>query len=106
MIRIRKMEIKDLEFFLSIRNECKEFLHNPIEYTLEQSLKWFVKDNPKFYIIINEEINIGYFRTSNWKKDSLYIGADIHKDYRGKGYAKEAYPLFMDYLNCVYATFK
>ncbi len=42
--------------------------------------------------------NIGYFRTSNWdlKKTTFYLGCDIHPNYRGYGFAQEAYRNIID----------
>jgi RimJ/RimL family protein N-acetyltransferase len=43
---------------------------------------------------------IGYFRTSNYSEDNknIYIGADLHSDYRGKGLGYTSYAQFIPYL--------
>lgn len=91
----RKMTEYDLEFFLEIRNECSEMLHDNSKYTLEQAKEWFNKKNPDFYIINYDNNDIGYFRTSNRTEKTIYIGCDLHKDWRGKGLATMAYKIFM-----------
>jgi RimJ/RimL family protein N-acetyltransferase len=51
-------------------------------------------------MIFTDEILIGYFRLSNYSKENknIYIGADIAKEYTGKGIAKKAYNLFIPFL--------
>lgn len=99
---IREMTINDISDFIRIRNECKEYLHDNSEFSVEQATSWFIKTTPKFYIIEYENKTIGYFRTSNWEKDKLYIGCDIDVEYRGKGLAYESYLLFIEKLKKEY----
>lgn len=101
-MEIRDMIESDLTFFNYIRNQSLEFLHDNTAYSLEDNLGWFRNNKPKFFIL---EINgdpIGYFRTSNWVETSLYIGMDIHPTFRGMGYAKPAYELFINKLKNEY----
>jgi len=90
-VTIRELTADDLSFLVEVRNECKNFLHNATEFSLEECKEWFQKTSPKFYVIENEGIRIGYFRTSEWQQDSCWVGGDLHKDYRGKGLMKSAY---------------
>jgi RimJ/RimL family protein N-acetyltransferase len=97
-ITIKKMEEKDINFFTEVRNLSIPFLHNNIEFTLEETLKWF-GDTPNIYYIVEIDNNdIGYFRTSNYKLNTCYIGMDIHPLYQGKGFSQMSYPIFMDML--------
>jgi RimJ/RimL family protein N-acetyltransferase len=43
---------------------------------------------------------VGYFRTSNYssKNKNIYVGADLHKNFRGKGIAYESYCKFIPML--------
>lgn len=97
---IREMKIEDIPTFLEIRNECKEYLHNNSHFTLEESIKWFNDTNPNFYIIEFGGKTIGYFRTSNLNVDekTIYLGCDIHSDYRGYGLAYISYLKFIKIL--------
>jgi RimJ/RimL family protein N-acetyltransferase len=98
-IKFRPMEVDDLSKFLEIRNLSKEFLHNNSSFTLDQATIWFNGDKPKFYIIELGGTIIGYFRTSNWEKGvSLYIGCDIHPDFRGFGLGYLSYVKFIKKL--------
>lgn len=96
---IRELTKEDLPFLLEVRNECRHFLHDPREFTLEECQAWFEKERPDFYILQVNGESIGYFRTSDWTEDSVFIGLDIHKDYRGKGFAIPAYRMFIGMLN-------
>src|SRR5210317_1003941 len=97
-IKIRRMVESDLPFFNEVRSHSSMFLHDKNNYTLEDNVKWFKSLESPFFIveILNEDI--GYFRTSNWNNNTLYIGMDIHKKYRGLGYAKPSYLKFMKHL--------
>jgi RimJ/RimL family protein N-acetyltransferase len=100
-ISFRVLKKEDLTFFSEVRNECaKEFLHNPNSFTLEETLEWFQTSNPNYYIIEYDNNKIGYFRLSNHNKEesSIYIGCDIHSDYRGKGLAYKSYLSFIPFL--------
>lgn len=98
-VKFRSMEVSDLPTFLEIRNLSKDFLHNNTSFTLDQAISWFNKDKPKFFIIELGEIIIGYFRTSNLESGvNLYIGCDIHPDFRGFGLGYLSYVKFIKKL--------
>ena len=84
MSNIRLLNINDIPFFNTVRNECHTYLHNPNTFTLQESYSWFKENNNPFFIYQIDSKPIGYFRTSNWTEVSCYIGMDIHKDYRGQ----------------------
>jgi len=67
---------------------------------VDNAYKWFDTNKPMFYTILYNNIKIGYFRVTNYSEvnRNLYIGADLHKDYRGKGLAYEAYRLFIPFI--------
>lgn len=98
----KKMSIDDLPYFLKVRNISKDFLHNNSEYKLDDAIKWFKDTNPLFYMIKINGINIGYFRTSNLKNNSMYIGCDLHPNFRGFGLATLAYNQFIKKISKEY----
>lgn len=101
MIEFSKLVYDDLSFLNEVRNECAEiYLHDSRTFTLEQTIEWFIKTNPDFWNIWNNNERIGYFRTSNYsiKNRNIYVGADLHKDYRGRGLAYESYCKFIPFL--------
>jgi RimJ/RimL family protein N-acetyltransferase len=99
-MNFREMLIEDLPFFLGIRNQSTEFLHNDTKFSLEEATEWFTKSNPKFYIIQLDTKPIGYFRTSNWDEENktMYLGCDIHPNYRGFGLSQLCYNKFIKKL--------
>ena len=97
-IKIRKMFKSDLPFFNEVRNHSYMFLHDKNDYTLEDNIEWFKSLKTPFFIVEIEKESIGYFRTSNWVNDTLYIGMDIHKKYRGLGYSTPSYVKFIKLL--------
>ena len=65
MVTFRKMGYDDVPFFNRVRNSvAKEFLHDSRVFTLEESIKWFKLKADPYYIIENNGVPIGYFRTS------------------------------------------
>jgi len=100
MIAFRELQSNDLPFLVDVRNACRTMLHNDAEFTLTQAQEWFDTKRPRFYIAAHEGSPIGYFRTSNWSEANrhVYVGLDLHADYRGKGLAQAAYRVFLPYL--------
>jgi RimJ/RimL family protein N-acetyltransferase len=101
MIYFTLIKADDLAFINEVRNECAEYLHDPRTFTLEETQQWF-KGEPKFWIIWNDGERIGYFRTSNYTGKTAYVGADLHKDFRGKGFGYIAYRKFLPYFQNLY----
>lgn len=93
MVSFKKLEKQHLPFLLEVRNNpsTKVNLENDSVFTLEQCESWFEKTNPKWFIIEVDNEPVGYFRTNGDE-----IGADIHPNYRRKGYAREAYNLYLN----------
>ena len=92
---------EDLPFLNMVRNKYAfEYLHDSRTFTLEETTHWFTQTSPDYWIIFDNDIKIGYFRLSNYSKENhnLYIGADVAPEYKGKGYAKIAYKLFIPFL--------
>ena len=87
----------DLPFLIEIRNECRECLHDNRVFTIDQCEAWFLEKKPDFYIVKYDGERIGYFRLS--KHDaadaSIYVGADLHRRFRGRGLASRAYEAFL-----------
>jgi len=90
----------DLAFLNVVRNECSEFLSDSRKFTLEETKKWFEEKTDDYYIVFDDDVRIGYIRTSHLNTDygSMYIGMDLHKDYRGKGLAYETYIKFIPFI--------
>lgn len=102
MIYFKKIDLEDELIFLnSVRNDCAaEFLHDSTVYTIEDTKRWYSTLQLSYYMVYLDKQKIGYFRISNYsyKNKNLYIGMDLHKEYRGRGLAFEAYRLFIPYI--------
>ena len=105
MFIFRPLSKRDLQFLNEIRNDCaEEYLHDSRKFTLDQTEEWFSKTNPDFYIIEFKSTDIGYFRVSQHSESNknLYIGADIHKHFRGK---KLAYPAYVEFISFLFEKY-
>ena len=100
-LTVHPITLADIEFLNSIRNGyAAEYLHDSRIFSLEETINWFNKTSPNYWIIFCNDIKIGYFRISNYsyENQNLYIGADISPEYKGRGYATPAYKLFIPFL--------
>lgn len=101
LINFKKLSREYLSFLNETRNDyCEEFLHDSRKFSLEQTHEWFDKTNPSYYIIFSGEVPVGYFRISNIDlvNKNLLIGADINKNFCGKGIAYQSYKKFIPIL--------
>lgn len=91
-MNLRQLTRLDLPFLLEVRNNetTRVNLENDSEFTMKECLSWFLKTRPIWYIIEIDSNSVGYIRTNGDE-----IGIDIHPDYRRKGYAREAYQLYL-----------
>ena len=97
MFEFEPLTLSDLPFLLEIRNECKDSLHDNRSFTLPDCESWFRAARPDFHLIRYNGERIGYFRISNYEPQnaSIYVGADLHKAFRGQGLARQAYEAFL-----------
>ena len=100
-LTFRQIEYTDLEFINNVRNQyANEYLHDSRTFDITGTKNWFLTTKPDYWMLLNEDNVIGYFRLSNYSSinKNIYIGADIAPEYVGKGFAKPSYILFMDFL--------
>lgn len=99
-IIIREMRYDDLSQVKYIRDESLDFLDTQVSFSLEETQHWFNTQNPLWYVIEIRDRVAGYIRTSNYDNvnKNLYIGLDLHPNFRGHGYAFQSYQMFMDWL--------
>jgi RimJ/RimL family protein N-acetyltransferase len=90
----------DLPFLLEVRNECRGMLHDDRVFTLPECQAWLREKKPDYYVVQHRGRRIGYFRLSNHDpaEGSIYVGADLHARFRGRGLAKSAYRAFLRFL--------
>ena len=91
-MNLRELSISDLPFLLEVRNDetTRVNLENDSVFTLTQCEEWFLVRKPKWFIIEIDSNRVGYIRTNG-----VEVGIDIHPDFRRKGYAREAYKLYL-----------
>lgn len=102
-LSFRRITEKDLSFVNETRNGyAAEYLHDSRVFTLQETIEWYNKTNPNYWIIFDEDIKerIGYFRLSNYSaiNKNICIGADISASFKNKGYGTEAYTKFIPFL--------
>jgi RimJ/RimL family protein N-acetyltransferase len=101
MITFKLMTEDDLEFFNDLRNSCaKEFLHDSRQFTIVEARNWFRHTENMYYIIRFDNDRIGYFRLAKHSQinKNIYVGADLHEDWRGQGLSFVAYEAFIPFL--------
>ena len=99
-ISFREMELEDVPFFLDIRNECRDMLHDSGYYSLEEAFEWWPKKEGDYWVIRSGMFEIGYVRLSNLGTENVQVGMDIHVDFRNQGYGALAYYyLFIELLD-------
>lgn len=97
MFSFEPLRHQDLSFLIEVRNECRDSLHDNRAFTLAECETWFRETAPDFYVIRYDGDRIGYFRLSQHDPEeaSIYVGADLHKRFRGRGLARLAYGAFL-----------
>lgn len=101
---LRPIELDDAVNIVKWRNdpEIKRWMFNQDQITLETHLNWFhsLKSNRIDYVIcdIENEKPIGTLNFINIKYKKAEAGKMLgDKEYWGKGYAKEAFKLWIDF---------
>jgi RimJ/RimL family protein N-acetyltransferase len=96
-LEIRALSREDLPFLLQVRNECRNLLHDNRAFTLAECQTWFAETRPDFRLIQLNGAPIGYFRLSNYdsRARSVYVGADLHPAFRGRGLGRAIYRRFL-----------
>ncbi len=106
-IRFSAMGTEDLEWFLGIRNQVRQFLHNTDEFDLIQCKAWYA-ETPIMYFVVSANIDskferCGYFRVR--KLDSIgmaEIGMDLDPRFQGRNIGFLAYKSFASYIREIY----
>lgn len=97
-MKFYQMTESDLSWFLGIRNQVSQMLHNPKQFTIEECIDWFKELKSTYWLIEFNDVRIGYFRTEKITEDKMMIGADIDPIFQGKGYGYLSYLEFFDQI--------
>ena len=97
---IRDMQESDLKEVKHIRDASLDYLDTQVSYSYEETCNWFRTKKPQWYGIEIRDKLAGYIRTSNHDSvnKTIYVGLDLHPNFRGHGYAFQAYQAFLDWL--------
>jgi len=96
----------ELEWARQLHNdpEVLDMLTDPTIVTPEQQQIWYRRicnsnSSKRLVVWISDEERIGLVRVDNMDthNHSVCVGLDIHKDYRGKGYAKVIYKKILEF---------
>ena len=91
-----RLTFDTLSFFLDIRNQIRDSLHDSREFGIEECQKWFRSKEHFYWLISLNGTIIGYFRFSvDSENPSIgIIGMDLDPKVHGRGLAKKLYFLF------------
>ncbi len=92
----RPLEQNDLAWFIETRNSVRDMLHDPSKFSIEDAMKWFPTATSRYWIIVIDGSNVGYFRVTQISPFKVLIGADISPKHQKKGIASTAYPKFVN----------
>lgn len=104
-IKIRPLIFADLNNLKKIRDSVLDKIHNSTSFSLKQTQEWFLCERPYYLSIFYDNDYMGYFRLSNFKTNSCYVGLDLKKSYRGKGYGFFLYIKILEELNKIGINF-
>jgi RimJ/RimL family protein N-acetyltransferase len=104
------MEEQELSWFLNIRNQVRQFLHNSDEFTLEECRKWFAETENLYFVVHIKSgetyQKCGYFRVR--LLDTLgmaEIGMDLDPAFEGRNIAYSSYRKFGPFLRDNYKLY-
>jgi RimJ/RimL family protein N-acetyltransferase len=95
-LTFRELQYDDLPFLNRVRNEAaSEFLHDSRTFPLEQTQQWFKTLTIPYYLVLRNDIPVGYFRLAKNEKGRMLIGMDIAEEFRNQGLGYDAYTQFL-----------
>lgn len=108
MYSLQKVTDNDLMWLLELHNdpEVLQNLTDPRPITFEQHLQWWnnTKNNKKeerlIFYVNDDRVGFTKFYGIDKNNFNCCLGADIHKDHRGKGYAKHMWHAMLEH--CFY----
>lgn len=99
-LRLRPLSAADLPWFVRVRNEVRDSLHDPRAFTLEEAAGWFGRGRTRYWVVERRAEPVGYFRFAADPElnGGAWIGADVAPEHHRQGIAKSAYPAFMRWM--------
>lgn len=100
---IKPKYLEDHRWLVSLHNDplVLDNVTNSSPITLQSHLKWYNSLNPEksdimIFTVDDERVGIAKLNPIDKINKSVVMGADIHKDFRGKGYATKLWNLMID----------
>jgi len=102
-MELRKVNLDDHSWLLDLHNDpfVLRNLTNPLPITEHDHLKWWVKiitneeQNRLIFTVDGQRVGFTKFYDFDFINQNCVLGADIHKDFRGRGYAKFMWQLML-----------
>lgn len=99
----RQAQLGDAGFFVEVRDaETVEYLHDGRLYGWDDTYGWLASIQDSLttvrHIVYINDTKVGIVRIDHidlWNMNMM-LGMDLHKNYRGKGYAKPIWKLLLD----------
>jgi len=100
LLTLREATRADCPFINLVRNHysTRIKLHDQNRYSLKETYEWFDLASPFWLIIEDDQVPVGYVRTSRDLGESIWVGVSIHVCQRRKGYAEWAYRQVIQWL--------
>jgi len=97
---LRPLVARDLAWFVVLRNEVRDALHDPRSFTHSDACAWFGRGRTRYWVIERSGIRVGYFRfaCAQTLAGGAWIGADVAPQFHRQGIALAAYPRFMELM--------
>lgn len=103
-MQLRAVTDADHKWLVELHNdpEVLRNLTHPQPITLEQHLAWWesTRIDPKqlrlIFTVDNQPVGFTKFYNIDRVNRNVVLGADIHKDHRGKGYAKNMWAMMLN----------
>jgi len=106
---LREVSDHDHVWLVELHNdpEVLRNLTNPNAITLEEHLSWWnrtLRDTSQkrlIFTVDDEKVGFTKFYSIDRTNKNCVLGADIHKEFRGRGYAKHMWQLMLDYCRSI-----
>lgn len=105
MFALREVVDRDHPFLVELHNDplVLQNVTHPEPITIEQHIKWWESIKTKstekrlLFTIDGHSAGFAKFYDIDIVNSNCVLGADIHKDFRGRGYGKELWRLMLSY---------
>lgn len=106
---LREVTEEDHNWLVDLHNDpiVLRNLTNPAPITIEQHMNWWGKvkldtsQKRKIFEVDSKRVGFTKFYNIDTINQNCVLGADIHKDFRGKGFANVMWLLMLDYCKSI-----